>query len=208
VAERVISATRDDSGTGAVSIYGRETAAAGERRKTELWHIPRELTPNKPLCGANLSGQLKSTKGYANCSSCRSNATLQNFDKRRYEPVLRALYIGQPVPPYEDKWASHDGMLDADLVAEKNGGLVLTSRGKIIARDIIEPVGWYETRTRLFHKRRAISLETICGITCGQWNLCVSQIAELHDLARKHGRRTITCVRCAIYTEPRRDDVD
>jgi hypothetical protein len=205
--ERIISATRDDSGREAVSLYGRESAPEGQRRNTELWHIPRELKPNEPLCGASLSGVFKSTKGYANCSSCRGNASLQSFDQWRYMPVLRALYLGQDPPPYENKWTTHEGLFDADLVAEKRGKLILTARGKIVALDILTPVGWLDTRTRLFHARKAIALETVCGLTCGRWSTYVDQIKELHIAAKKHGRRTLTCVRCVIHTE-RRADVD
>lgn len=186
MSERLISAARDDSGSGT---------------DTERWHIPREFEPNRPLCGANLAGRFKKSKGRANCSSCRSLATLQSFDPWRHGPILRALYLKLEVPPYEDKWISNDSLLEADLVAEKGGKLILTKRGTIVARDIIEPVGWLDNKTRLFHKRRALALGTVCGLVCGDWTAVIQDLDTLHAQAKAHGRHVYTCVRCAVHVD-------
>lgn len=203
--ELIISADRDDSAANTANTYGRETAPASKRRDTELWHIPKESAQHRTLCGANLAGKFKRTKGHANCRYCQSLASLRSFNYERYAPILRALYLGLEVPPYKDKWASHEGMLDADLVTETGGKLALTRRGKIVARDIVNPAGWLDTKTRLFHKRRPMAIETICGITCGNWTAIVQCLDELHVLTKKNGRRVFTCVRCAIHVEPRAD---
>ena len=200
----MISADRDDSADSAVSIYGRESAAAGERRNTELWHIPREFSPNRPLCGANLAGRFKRTKGIPNCSKCRNNASLRSVYSH-YHPVLRALYLAQPIPAYAEKYIDHGTLYEADLVGDKNGRMVLTRRGQIVARDIVNPVGWLDTRSKLFHRRRPLELQTVCNIPLGVADTALDDFNALYDAQRKHGRTVYTCVRCVIYAEPRAD---
>jgi hypothetical protein len=202
--EPIISAERDDSPYSAISYYNKETADTGKRRNTELWHIPHSLDENKPLCGASLSGRFKRTKGYANCSSCWANASLQRIDSR-YFGVLAAMSLGMPVPAYESKWMDHNELYEGDLVANKGGQMILTPRGKIVAADVRDPVGWWDSTTRLFHARRPVELATVCGLPLGQRQLIVSILGELREKAKKHGRHIVTCVKCAINVEPRVD---
>lgn len=200
--ELIISADRDDSTPG-VYRYKQETVNGGQHR-TERWHIPREFEPSRPLCGARLAGQFKRTKGMPNCGSCMTLASLERVYPYYY-PVLRALYLTQPIPPYAVKHADHATLYEADLVGDKGGRMVLTTRDKIAARDIVTPVGWYDATTRLYHARRALALETLCGFRCGYQTTSLKEFERLHADARKHGRTTITCVRCAIHPDHRAD---
>jgi hypothetical protein len=192
--KQVISADRDDNSS---SLWDQETATRGERRNTEVWHIPRQLEPNKPLCGARLSGRFKRTKGLPNCARCKNNASLKRVYSHHH-PVFRALLLNQPIPPYPERYQDHSSLYEGDLVGDKGGRMVLTARGLTVARDIIDPVGWLDARTHLFHARRALELTTLCGLDCGGGSTRLDAFEELHRQARKLGRTTITCVHCVV----------
>lgn len=196
--EPIISASRDSR----FNWEGRKISDG-----VEHWHLPREMEPNRPLCGASLSGVFKRSKGNANCGTCISRATLSSIDDR-YHGVLRALYLGTTLGLYKERYMTHEPLIEADVVYERKGTLYLTTVGKALARDVIDPVGWYDAKTRLFHTRRPMTMQTTCGLPCGHAHtrgLLVENLSVLHADAKKRGRRTVTCVRCAIHVEPRGD---
>lgn len=207
--EHIISAQRDFGDHDAVGKWtGNETAKPGERRHTEVWHVPREREPSKPLCGACLAGKFRRTKGSANCSHCLTLST-QHVSSVHY-PILRALARREPVPPYDEPRQTHDELYEHDLVFNEGGHLALTARGKLVAADIISPAGWLDRRTGIYHARCALQHDTLCHEICtgdwGTWNDAFRAFRMLVMENRKHRNRIVTCVRCATYAPPRHTD--
>lgn len=85
--------------------------------------------------------------------------------------------------------------------------MVLTSRGKLVAADILAPVGWLDKRTGVYHARNALQHYTRCYMGCsgdwGSWNDAFKAFRMLMAEGSKHRNRVVTCVRCATYVPPR-----
>lgn len=207
--DEIISADRDYGDRNAVGKWtGNETARPGERRNTEVWHAPREREPSKPLCGARLAGKLRRTKGSPNCGTCLARSS-QHVGHHHF-PVLRALARGEPVPPYAGRHETPDELYEHDLVFDEKGRMALTDRGKLVAADIIAPIGWLDRRTGIYHARNALRHDTLCHEICsedwGSWNDVFDVFRAFRMLmaeGRKHKNRVVTCVHCAIHVPPR-----
>lgn len=191
----IISATTDSSRGQALGWTNKGS------RNTEIWHIGHEMQPSRPLCDASLSGQLKRTKGQANCSACIDNYSLRHVNTRD-RGLLLAVDAGLPLPPPEYKGQTHFHLYEGDLIADIKGTCVLTSRGKAVVMDLKNPASWFDKTGRILHGRWGLRSGTRCGIECLRDSLIVEQIIELHEQAKKRKDPTITCVRCAIAENP------
>lgn len=162
----------------------------------ELWHIPREDN-RRPLCGARLSGSIRSSKGEPKCGGCTNLDTMaftgvperQLLLDVRDRKVTRERLASGNTPTYT--------VFDMGLIKHaRDGFLVLTERGKTVVRDLEEPVPVFDLKDKLLHERQRLSDVTKCGIRVLPYNFSISVLAAMFKLIEDLGRKTPTCVRC------------
>lgn len=142
------------------------TNDAGHTGNTEVWHIAR-IGNGQPLCGAVLSGRVRTARlAQSNCNSC--NNCDRPWDVRdELRECLLTVYRGEPARLEDKRWKYQvSRLLDYDYVKQVFPGgdnLAITMRGKVVARDIVNPATWWDRKRRVLHARWPLTARTRCG---------------------------------------------
>lgn len=168
------------------------TLDEGRHLSTECWHIPR-IGNGQPLCGASLSGRVRTARlAQSNCGRCNSFDRPWNVAGELLECLMVVHRDGRA--RLEDKrWRYQvSQLLDFDYVKQVEDDVKITMRGKVVARDIVNPATWWETKRRVLHARWPLQAKTRCGI------VAVNPFTTwtLKWLADKERERKDTVVRC------------
>lgn len=167
----------------------------GKFSATEHWHISR-VGNGQPLCGVALSGRIRTARlKQSNCARCVNRDRPWEVTGVLLECLLTVFREGRA--RLEDKRWKYDvsQLLHFDYVKQVFPGgedIAITMRGKIVARDALNPATWWDRKRRILHARRPLTWLTRCGVDIGQ----PTTTWTLKWLADKERDRRDTVVRC------------